>query len=56
MRRKQIALIRQSQFHVGQALDKFKQATSKSPSIAEKLVNLLVEMDVEMDMIHEQME
>ena len=56
MRREQIALIRQAQFHVGEALDKFKQATGKRPSITDKLGDLLIDMDLEMDMIREQME
>lgn len=56
VRREQIALIRQAQFHVGEALEKFKQATGKRPSITDKLGDLLVEMDLEMEMIHEEME
>lgn len=56
VRREQIALMRQSQFHIGEALDKFKQATSKRPSIVDKLTDLLVDLDLEMEMIHEEME
>jgi hypothetical protein len=55
-RRKQIALISQSQFHVGVALDYFKQATSKRPGVVEKLTELMIDLDLEMEMIHEQME
>lgn len=56
LRREQISLIRQAQFHVSEALEKFKQATGKRPSITDKLTDLLVDMDLEMEMIHEEME
>jgi len=53
---KQIELMAETQFHIGQAIDKFKVATCKRTHIVEKMNELLVELHVEMEYLQEQKE
>jgi hypothetical protein len=55
-RKEQIALIQQSQSKVAEAIELFKQATSKDERTVGLMTDLMVDLHCKIDLIHEEME
>lgn len=56
LRQEQISLILQSQKKVSEAVELFKQATSKDERLVNMMADLMIELHCKIEIIQEQME